>query len=56
MDELLAAAEKHREEDRLRAETIKAARRFAEALAADIDPSRREVAKELAEIVGKEEL
>lgn len=52
MDELLDAAEKYRTEHRHLTETVERTQRFAEALANDTDPSRREVAAELIEIVG----
>ncbi len=51
-DELLQEAERHREQDHARDETLERAQRFAEALAADTDPARREVAAELIAIVG----
>lgn len=55
MDELLAAAEKHLEEDRKRAQIIQRAQRFAKALEADTDPACAARAKELIEIVGEEQ-
>lgn len=54
-DELLQEAERHREHDHARDETLEHVRRFVEVLAADEDPGRREVAAELIEIVGTPE-
>lgn len=51
-DELLQEAERHREHDHERDETLEHVQRFAEALASDVDPARREVAGELIAIVG----
>lgn len=51
-DPILEQAERHRADDAAIRETLELARRFAEVLAADEDPSRREVAGELIAIVG----
>lgn len=51
-DELLALAQRYRDEHHALAETVEHTQRFAEALAGDTDPSRREVAAELIAIVG----
>ena len=55
MDELLAAAERFRTEHHHLEDVVEKVRRFAEALAADTDPGRREVAAELIDIVGTPE-
>jgi hypothetical protein len=51
-DPLLEKAAKHRAADHARDEKLDRAQRFAEALADDADPIRRELAAELIAIVG----